>query len=830
MSGISSTLAPDKVKWAEPDQIAPVEHGGPTDAYWQMVPLYAVFFCSGVAALVYEVSWNRQLEGLLGHTSHAAAVVLTAYFGGMALGYAAGGKLAARGNPFYGYAVCELLAAAWAAAVPLLLATAVRGQFPLLHQLDGSLLPLLLRVLFCLILLAPATVALGATLPFMNEMMARSHPCGAHVPSRISFTTAYACNTLGALLGVLLASSWLIAEVGVARSSYAACLLSATCAFVAWLLRKRGPRAVLDLAGSEVGRTAHSPTERSPWFWLCLVSISGAATLALEVLYARLFTLVFHNSTYTFSFVLIAFLLGLSLGALVARQLLIRFAPQAVVQWTSFAAAMSVPLSILGFVFATRLQYVAIGGSFIGYYAAGLTLVLLVVLPTAVCLGVFLPAAWIASDAQGKLRSGTVGRLTFANTSAATLGALAASFWFFPTFGLWRSFVLVTALLVLPALLVSCRSRGRRMPTLALLLVLGVALPLTVGNPERWTAENSREVLVHRWHSSYGWIDVVRDRFSGAHKVRQNLHYRFGATGLNAAREFRQAHLPLLLHGQPRETLFLGLGTGMTAGGAVPHQQLAAIDIVELIPEVIPAVRLLRADNRNIVDDPRTEVIVDDARHFLATTTRQYDVIVSDLFVPWESATGYLYTVEQFQAARARLKSKGIFCQWLPLYQLGTAEFEMIADSLRSVFPHVSLWWGRLDATRPIMALVAAEEPLTLPAAAIDKRLAELSASGQFQDELLANPQRLIELYAGDWPLRTQATLNTDEHPRVEFQTPVSHLRSALLRGPRLRNFLLQTIEKTGTQSVKYLPLPGELPRRDRGWQRQVMFPQPGKK
>ena len=103
---------------------------------------------------------------------------------------------------------------------------------------------------------------------------------------------------------------------------------------------------------------------------------------------------------------------------------------------------------------------------------------------------------------------------------------------------------------------------------------------------------------------------------------------------------YRMAHLPLLLHPAPRDVAFLGLGTGLTAAGAVSHEQLESITIVELIPEVVDAARMLSAANFGIVDHPRTQVDIDDARHFLQNTDDDFDVIVADLFVPWESETG----------------------------------------------------------------------------------------------------------------------------------------------------------------------------------------------
>ena len=111
----------------------------------------------------------------------------------------------------------------------------------------------------------------------------------------------------------------------------------------------------------------------------------------------------------------------------------------------------------------------------------------------------------------------------------------------------------------------------------------------------------------------------------------------------------------------------MGLGTGLTAGGAIPHSDVENIVAVELIPEVVDAVRMLSEHNYNVVDDPKVDIQIDDARHYLLANDRAFDVIISDLFVPWESETGYLYTVEHYEIALQRLKPDGLFCQWLPL-------------------------------------------------------------------------------------------------------------------------------------------------------------------
>ena len=91
--------------------------------------------------------------------------------------------------------------------------------------------------------------------------------------------------------------------------------------------------------------------------------------------------------------------------------------------------------------------------------------------------------------------------------------------------------------------------------------------------------------------------------------------------------------------------------------GADSPDELRSITVVELIPEAVSAARYLEQTNRGLVDNPRVEIHVNDARRFLRGSGRKFDVIVSDLFVPWESHTGYLYTVEHYRVGRASLNS-----------------------------------------------------------------------------------------------------------------------------------------------------------------------------
>lgn len=763
--------------------------------------LYFVFFVSGGAALIYEISWSRQIGLLFGHTVHAAAVVLGSYFAGMAIGYAVGARYASRQSPLMAYGVVELVAAAWACLIPSILSlTEASSLFAWLAS-SSPTTQTGLRGAYCFLLLLPATTALGATLPFVAEFLS---PKGRLPVGRIS--VAYAFNTAGAFVGVACATLFLLVSVGVRGSSYLAAGLSAFSGVAALALSRRSWSAreapsidAPGLAGTpeptvrslDFSEFADASTSGAPnWFWWSMIAgLCGFATLALEVLYTRLFSLVFHNSTYTFGAVVAVFLAALAIGAALVPSLLQRVAGETLVGATAWLGAIAIAASGVVFIQMTGLEYFKGGESFSSYLIGGMILVAVVVLPPVTLVGMLLPLIW-QSLPQSTGAGYLVGRLTMVNTLAASLGSLAASFVLLPTFGLWPSFSFVAFVFVLVSGAVFRRRRQTRLvlsgglACLALIYITGVTT-------QRWTRPTSMadEDIIRRWESAYGWVDVVRSRDNGVWKVRQNLHYRHGATGEHAIREQRLAHIPLLLHEQPSDVLFLGLGTGITASGALRFNDVQQIEIVELIPQVVEAAQLLSELNEDVVEHPKVKIHLDDARHHLLANNRRHAVIVSDLFVPWESQTGYLYTIEHYQITRHRLKAGGLFCQWLPLYQMGSREFELIADSFSTVFPHTTLWWGQLEAHGAIVALIGSEEPITVDLHQLRNRFEALRNGLSTSDPYLTRAEHLFELCLGKWPRRNPKRLNTDEHPRVEFLAPRSHGDRDLLIGQTLRQY-----------------------------------------
>jgi hypothetical protein len=197
------------------------------------------------------------------------------------------------------------------------------------------------------------------------------------------------------------------------------------------------------------------------------------------------------------------------------------------------------------------------------------------------------------------------------------------------------------------------------------------------------------------------------------------------------------------------------------------------------VPEVVVAAREDFADvNAGVMDDPRVEVAIDDGRHHLAAYPQAYDVIVGDLLVPWRAAEAPLYTREHFRSVRRALTAEGVFCQWLPLYQLSPEQFAILVRTFLEVFPEDTLWRGNFDPDVTTLALVghAGSRPLDLDA--IDARVRGLAASG--------DPNPFLQHPAGMWvflvgPLKPEmpglatARRNTDGQPWIELLSPATH-------------------------------------------------------
>lgn len=144
---------------------------------------------------------------------------------------------------------------------------------------------------------------------------------------------------------------------------------------------------------------------------------------------------------------------------------------------------------------------------------------------------------------------------------------------------------------------------------------------------------------------------------------------RMGVDPATAAdRTGKAAHyynLPYAFKARPQDVLVVGAGTGNDVAAAV-RNGAGHVDAVEIDPAIIRFGRLMHPEKP--YDQPNVTAIVNDARAHLRHTDRKYDLIVYGLLDSHTLLSGigsvrldsYIYTVDAFREARARLKPGGV--------------------------------------------------------------------------------------------------------------------------------------------------------------------------
>ena len=716
---------------------------------------------SGFAGLGYQIVWTQQFGLVLGHESAAVLAVVAAFFGGLSLGSLwLGRRVEASARPLRWYAGCEALIGLWGAVLMIAMPTASNAALQLIGPDASPAWHWSVAFGASFALLLPATAAMGATLP----AMARLGTAGV--------APLYAANTLGAVIGVLATAFWLIPDWGLMRSAGLCVALNLGCALLAGIALRAGPA------------TKPVPTASARPLWL--LAATGLLGIAYEVLAVRVLSQVAEDTVYTFALLLAVYLAGSAGGAAAfARWPALRHTPRLLQ-----ALAVSILLGMAALWGAEAIKAAVAPQTLAGALATEALLAAAVfALPTALMGALFCQLSADAA-AAGQPFSRALGVNTLgAMLAAPTFGVVLA-----PALGPKLALLLVAAgyLLLMPA----WRSPAWWLPAGATAAVAALAPPLAfIDLPE------GGRVLSYR-DGTMAAVSVVEDD-AGTARLRINNRQQEGSSATLQV-DGRQALLPLLLHGDAKRALFLGVGSGVTSGVAA-HMPGLQVDAVELLPEVIEASALFRPALAQLGDGPAPRLIAADARRFVRTAPQRYDVVVSDNFHPARSGSGALYTVEHFQAVRDRLAPRGLFCQWLPLHQLDIATLRSITAAFLQAFPDGAALLASNSLDTPTVGLVGrAGGTRFAPGSSRPPMAAAFGLADDFAvlGSLVADSASLHRL-AGDAPL------NTDDRPWVAYRAP--RITYAPDAAPRDR--LLALLGQVSVDAATLLATPELAPR-----------------
>jgi spermidine synthase len=761
---------------------------------------------SGGLALVYELLWMRRFVVVFGATTPAVSATLVAIFLGFAVGSAVLGARAARfANPLRTYGLLEI-----AAGLSALLVEPMLWLYDLIYPafygaLSGSVVGFLaVKTLLAVLALFAPTFFMGATVPVLSQAFDRERR-----RLGISAGGLYAANTLGAVAGALSVPFFWLPKLG-APASYGACVASSILVGTAacWLSRgkpvSRESRA--DHTHEELPRSVAqtSRAQRCGEVYplpavVALAALSGILMLVLQVTQGRMFAQIHENSIYSYSVVLALFLAALAGGAALARECLRRGASTRLtlaVAWNAGGLAVFASPHLF-YALTDGLAYLKGGGGWVSYGANVVWLGVPTVLLPTLLSGMVLPLLMdLAGTGSARPAGRVLGGLLAVNTAGAIGGALLGAFVCPRWLGLWGTLAGTGIAMIVAG--AACSGPLRRaLPVVFSASGLAVAL-LLVWNPARLPEVRIRgqkgEKVVALHESSYG-IVAVTDA-GGDQRIKLDNFYVLGGTA-STGDERMQAHVPLLLHPAPRRVAFLGLGTGITAGAALLHP-VERVTVLEIVPDVVAVARdHFRIANLGVVQDRRVECVVEDGRNFLRATERKFDVIVGDLFVPWRRGEAGMFSLDQFASARRVLAPGGIFCQWLPMFQMSEEEFNIVAATFLDIFPQTTLWRGDLAPDLPGVALVGHTDDAPIDPAVVDRRVRELRT-----DETnlhLAHAAGLWMFLVGPLDAKAarfaNARRNREGTPWLELLGPLTHAgsihgREPLFVGRRLESFL----------------------------------------
>lgn len=715
---------------------------------------YFLFYLSGIAGLGYEILWTRMLAVGLGHEIISMLAVVSAFFSGIALGaWFFDRRVSMSAVPLGWYIGFELVIGAWAIVLVFLIPVVT----PLVSVLMGTeptpLQNWSITFLYPFFLLLPATAAMGGTLPAMDRFVGQ-------LKQDRSVACLYSINTFGAMTGTLVVSFYILPAMGMTGTSLVLAAINALGAAGFLLVRIESRVPVRKVANDSV----QSIDVRRLYMILFCTGLLG---IGFEVVMVRILSQILENTVFSFAVLLTVYLMGTAVGAALYQ----RYNRKTSFDWTLVALLNCTAFFCLGSIFLLRFSWSffthvreILGVNYWGAIATEMTMALVVLFLPATAMG-----ATFSHLAQHLRKTdGGVGRALCLNTLGGAGAPMLFGFWLIPALGMKSVLLLVAAgyILLIP------RLYPRSLPVTAAMITAGLIVYHHPFGYRFVTLHEGDTVISHR-EGIMATVSILQDRRGEVH-LKVNNHFQMGGTA-SVYSDLRQAHLPLLLHKQPQSALFLGLGTGITFSGAAYYPGLHA-DGVELIPEVIEAMPFFARANVNLSSAENLRIINGDARRYVSVTEKKYDVIIADLFHPARDGAASLYTVEHFAAVRELLNREGLFCQWLPLYQLDNDMLKVIIHSFLEVFPEVQAYLAHYSLQNPIIGLVGAREPLRYPEKWYRKKL----ENEEIRRKVL--PLKYDSFYslfgtflAGTEQLRTFAIdspLNTDDHPVVLFRAP----------------------------------------------------------
>jgi spermidine synthase len=723
----------------------------------------------------------------MGNTHYSIATVLTAFMGGLALGSFFGGKIIDRAfNPLAAYAILE----AGIGIYCLLIPSFIELAFPLFQWVylnlgDSYTQTSLVRFLVCGVLLVIPATFMGATLPVLSKLVSRDE---GYIGKDVG--TLYSINTFGAVVGAWASAFIFMRLLGVQTTIGVAAATNIGIAVIIYLLFKPPLKEQLEFP---------TPTERVPPLQkqeiLILLSFAFAGLIALvyQMAWTRILSLLLGSSVYAFSLILTVFILGLALGTMTASRYLSKLnnlvksygVTQLII---GFSALFIVPL-FARIPFSNRWIYENWGQQFDLMQGSNfLTIFGLLFIPTFF-MGAQFPIVIKIMATKLATVGQNVGRTYACNAFGTIIGSFLAGFVFIPLLGLqttiltavFLNVLLGMALLIFGAQL-SFNWKMYFLPGVFIVYLLvanaiapwdksvissGSFMPYRIGDLKEAELKKNKILFFKE-----GMHTTVTTELSASGNIFLRVNGKTDASlALDMRTQLLSGYLPMLFHTNPKSTLVIGQGSGITLG-AVEQFPVDKINLVEISPAVIEGSRFFDPFNHDALNDKRLTVLLEDGRNHIALSNNTYDVIVSEPSNPWISGVGALFTVDFFELLKKRLNPGGLACIWVHT-NMSPDNFKSIVRSFTDKFPFVTMWESIAGDD---YLLIGSEDEYGLSFEKAQKYLANKITGKDFSGIGIRNVPDLMSLMIMSREKLVEfsknAPLHTDDNSLLEFNAP----------------------------------------------------------
>lgn len=769
-----------------------------------------IFTASGFAGLIYESIWAQYLGLILGHSAYAQVLVLALFMGGMALGaWLVSRRSELLKRPLMIYAGVEFILGIFGvgfhAYYQLISHWSYDSLFPLLSP--GLSLELA-RWFVAGLLILPQCVLLGMTFPLMSAGYIRWQPESS---GRV-LAGLYFSNSLGAAAGALCSTFVLLPAVGLPGTVLTAGIINILVAMLVWPLAKREQPA----APVAQPATTRSTARSAPVFILVVAAVTGASSFVYEVSWVRMLAMALGSTIHAFELMLAAFISGIAFGGLWLRRRADGLSsPRVAAGWAQVAMGCTA-LSTL-FLYNQSFSWVAWAiqtlnqaseSAYTLYNIASAVISMVIMFPTAFFAGMTLPLLTLTllRDGAGE---GAIGKAYAANTLGAITGVILAVFVGLPLLGLRLSlWVAAAADIVLGILLLvslsrlsfaTMKSMDRRVP-LALggsAVILVLAFTLTRFDPMLMSSGVFRfgklpdlanlKVLFHEdgRTASVTLREVRPEQRSIFTNGKPDASISFDKSpALDEMTMMVAGVLPMLHHPQARTAAIIGFGSGMTTHFVLGNPAIEALDTIEIEPAMVEAAKHFRPIVERAYSDPRSHIIIDDAKSYFATNRKKYDLIISEPSNPWVNGVASLFTEEFYRFIPKHLNEGGVFAQWVQAYEMTPTLMNSIIRAMQPHFADIRLF----SAGETDWLLVASPSQrfppisqLSIPRTWHPDIYREMAARGIAGDQdvglLFHGGREVLDTYSTLYP---ESGVNSDYFPLLQLGAAKARFNRAL--------------------------------------------------